>query len=113
MAGAVRAPVSVKMRLGWDAGERNAAALARRAEAAGATMITVHARTRSQMYDGRADWAAVGEVVAAVRAPVVVNGDCRGVDDARAMLARSGAEAVMSAAPPSARRGWSGRSPER
>ena len=54
------------MRLGWDEGERNAAALARRAEAAGATMITVHARTRSQMYDGRADWAAVGEVVAAV-----------------------------------------------
>ncbi len=95
VAGAVRAPVSVKMRLGWDEGERNAPALARRAEAAGACMITVHGRTRAQMYNGRADWTAVGEVVAAVRAPVVVNGDCRSLEDARAMLAQSGASAVM------------------
>jgi nifR3 family TIM-barrel protein len=95
VASAVRAPVSVKMRLGWDEGERNAPALARRAEAAGARMITVHGRTRSQMYNGAADWTAVGEVVAAVRAPVVVNGDCRSLEDARAMLAQSGAEGVM------------------
>ena len=95
VASAVTTPVSVKMRLGWDDDERNAPALARRAEAAGAAMITVHGRTRRQLYDGRADWRAVAEVVAAVKAPVVVNGDCRSVDDARAMLAQSGAQAVM------------------
>ena len=92
---AVKAPVSVKMRLGWDEGERNAPQLARRAEGAGAAMITVHGRTRRQFYRGRADWRAVGEVVAAVRLPVVVNGDCASLEDARAMLAASGARAVM------------------
>ncbi len=92
---AVSAPVTVKMRLGWDEDERNAACLARRAEQAGAAMITVHGRTRRQFYDGRADWRAVGEVVAEVRLPVVVNGDCRSLEDARAMLAASGARAVM------------------
>jgi nifR3 family TIM-barrel protein len=95
VARAVAAPVSVKMRLGWDDDERNAPALARRAEAAGAAMITVHGRTRRQLYDGKADWRAVGEVVAAIGVPVVVNGDCRSADDARAMLAQSGARAVM------------------
>jgi len=95
VARAVAAPVSVKMRLGWDDDERNAPTLARRAEAAGAAMITVHGRTRRQLYDGNADWRAVGEVVAAVGVPVVVNGDCRGADDARAMLAQSGACGVM------------------
>ena len=92
---AVSAPVTVKMRLGWDEDERNAAGLARRAEQAGAAMITVHGRTRRQFYDGRADWRAVGEVVAEVGVPVVVNGDCRSLEDARAMLAASGARAVM------------------
>jgi nifR3 family TIM-barrel protein len=95
VARAVAAPVSVKMRLGWDDDERNAPKLARRAEAAGAAMITVHGRTRRQLYDGKADWRAVGEVVAAVGVPVVANGDCRSADDARAMLAQSGARAVM------------------
>lgn len=95
VASAVATPVSVKMRLGWDDDERNAPALARRAEAAGAAMITVHGRTRSQLYDGKADWRAVAEVVAAVGVPVVVNGDCRSVADARTMLAQSGAQAVM------------------
>ena len=95
VAAAVAAPVSVKMRLGWDDDERNASKLARRAESAGAAMITVHGRTRRQLYDGKADWRAVGEVVAAVGVPVVVNGDCRSADDARAMLAQSGAAAVM------------------
>jgi nifR3 family TIM-barrel protein len=95
VVGAVAAPVSVKMRLGWDDDERNAPTLARRAEAAGAAMITVHGRTRRQLYDGKADWRAVGEVVVAVGVPVVVNGDCRSADDARAMLAQSGARAVM------------------
>lgn len=95
VASAVAVPVTVKMRLGWDDDERNAPQLARRAEAAGAAMITVHGRTRRQFYDGRADWSAVGEVAAAVRVPVVVNGDCQGLEEARAMLAASGARAVM------------------
>ncbi len=95
VVGAVSAPVTVKMRLGWDEGERNAPQLARRAEDAGAAMITVHGRTRRQFYDGRADWPAVACVVAAVSVPVVVNGDCESLEDARAMLAASGARAVM------------------
>jgi nifR3 family TIM-barrel protein len=94
-ARATRLPVSVKTRLGWDGASRNAAELARRAERAGAVMITVHGRTRCQFYEGAADWAAVREVVDAVAIPVVVNGDCRNLDDARAMLAASGARAVM------------------
>jgi nifR3 family TIM-barrel protein len=92
---AVRVPVTLKTRLGWDDGQRNAVELARGAEAAGVAMITVHGRTRCQFYEGRADWSAVRAVVEAVRIPVVVNGDCRGLDDARAMLAASGARAVM------------------
>ena len=95
VADAVSTPISVKMRLGWDDDERNAPTLARRAEAAGAAMITVHGRTRRQLYGGKADWRAVGDVVAAVGVPVVVNGDCRSAEDARAMLAQSGARAVM------------------
>jgi tRNA-dihydrouridine synthase B len=92
---AVSAPVTVKMRLGWDETSLNAPELARRAERAGAKMATVHGRTRRQMYDGRADWKAVGEIVDAVGIPVVVNGDCATVEDARAMMAQSGASGVM------------------
>ena len=95
VAGAVRVPVTVKMRLGWDDASRTAPALARRAEAAGAAMIAVHGRTRAQFYRGRADWDAVGETVRAVRVPVVVNGDVTDTASARAALAASGAAAVM------------------
>jgi tRNA-dihydrouridine synthase B len=92
---AVGTPVTLKMRLGWDEANRNAPELARRAEGAGVVMATVHARTRNQFYAGRADWAAVRAVVESVAIPVVVNGDCASVADAKSMLAQSGAAAVM------------------
>lgn len=92
---AVRLPVTLKMRLGWDHGSMNAPELARRAEAEGIAMVTVHGRTRCQFYKGEADWAAIGAVKRAVTIPVVANGDCASVSDARTMIERSGADAVM------------------
>ncbi len=92
---AVGVPVTLKMRLGWDEGCLNAPDLAQRAEAAGVRMIAVHGRTRAQFYSGRADWAAVSAVRAAVSVPVVVNGDITGTGTARQALEASGADAVM------------------
>lgn len=93
--GAVKIPVTLKMRLGWDERLLNAPDLARRAESAGVRMITVHGRTRSQFYKGVADWSAVRAVKDAVAVPVVVNGDITTYDEALMALEKSGADAVM------------------
>ncbi|RVU14560.1 tRNA dihydrouridine synthase DusB [Methylobacterium oryzihabitans] len=93
--GAVRVPVTVKMRLGWDHASLNAPDLARRAERLGYAAVTVHGRTRQQFYTGRADWAAIRAVAGAVAIPVVANGDIASLDEARACLSASGAAAVM------------------
>lgn len=92
---AVDVPVTLKMRLGWDDRSRNAPELARRAEAAGVKMITVHGRTRCQFYKGCADWAAVREVSDAIEIPLVVNGDITSFESAVDALQASGADAVM------------------
>ncbi|MDZ4760565.1 MAG: tRNA dihydrouridine synthase DusB [Alphaproteobacteria bacterium] len=92
---AVRAPVTVKMRLGWDDASLNAPELARVAEGEGARMIAVHGRTRNQFYEGRADWARIAPVVAATTLPVIANGNITDNASARAALEQSGAAGIM------------------
>lgn len=92
---AVHVPVTLKMRLGWDHQSMNAPQLARRAEAAGVKLVTVHGRTRCQFYQGCADWRAIRAVRKAVSVPVLANGDIAGYDDADRALAQSRADGVM------------------
>ena len=92
---AVKVPVTLKMRLGWDERSLNAPELARRAEAAGVQMITVHGRTRCQFYKGVADWSAVRAVRDAIRIPLIVNGDITTFEHAVSALEKSAADAVM------------------
>lgn len=92
---AVKIPVTVKMRLGWDETSINAPQIAARAEAAGVQLVTVHGRTRMQFYEGRANWDAIAAVRDAIRIPLIANGDVETVEDAHEILRRSGADAVM------------------
>lgn len=92
---AVAVPVTLKMRLGWDADSHNADLIARRAAEAGVKMVTVHGRTRCQFYKGRADWAAIRPVSGAAGVPVIANGDIGTAEDTRMALHLSGADGVM------------------
>ncbi|MDB2414603.1 tRNA dihydrouridine synthase DusB [Rickettsiales bacterium] len=92
---AVKIPVTLKMRTGWDDNNRNAPALAKAAEDIGIKMIVIHGRTRCQMYKGHADWEFIKQVKDAIKIPLIVNGDIKTYDDLEKSLAQSGADGAM------------------
>jgi len=92
---AVNVPVTLKMRTGWDENNRNAPKLAKIAEDLGIKMITVHGRTRCQLYNGRADWSFIKSVKDSVNIPVIANGDINSIEDAKKCLEDSGADGIM------------------
>lgn len=95
MVKAVQIPVTVKMRIGWDEDHLNGVECAKAAEAAGVSAIAVHGRTRVQFYEGKADWGRIGEIKAAVRIPVIGNGDIFSLADAQKMLVETGVDGIM------------------
>ena len=95
VVGAVAVPVTVKIRIGWDAGTRNYLEMATRLEATGIQGLAVHGRTRAQRYDPSADWVAIAQVRAAVAIPVAGSGDLRTADDSVRRIRESGVDAVM------------------
>jgi tRNA-dihydrouridine synthase B len=92
---AVKIPVTLKMRMGWDHAHLNAPKLAKIAEQHGIQMITVHGRTRCQLYNGVANWPFIRQVKEAVSVPIVGNGDVKTLEDAQRLLLESGADGVM------------------
>lgn len=91
----VKKPVTVKMRIGWDSESKNCVSLAKKLESAGVSAIALHGRTKTQMYEGKADWSYIKKVKEAVQIPVIGNGDVRSVEDMIAMLEETGCDMVM------------------
>ena len=92
---AVKLPVTVKMRKGWDDAHVNAVEMAKLAEEAGVDAIAVHGRTREQFYSGRADWDIIAQVKEAVHVPVIANGDVRTIEDLEGIRRQTGCDGVM------------------
>ena len=95
MVKAVKIPVTVKFRAGWDDNNRNAVEIARAVEAAGVSAVAVHGRTRQQFYEGKADWSIIADVKQAVKVPVFGNGDIFTVADGLWMLEQTGCDGLM------------------